>query len=532
MPFRLRSSSRNPLFVWSVSLWSASSFPLARTSPALPPRRSSVDSSFRLSSAPRLHSTNTPNGNEGPDSKMIKGNDDNDNNDSQIPNITPPLFEEDKDNDDEFCEVIDQFGSLAMERFCEPGDNDNNNPNNKGGQFRWIRLEKSIEATVQRMKTKQDVLEQIRRATEAQAKYGNALLYPRRWKDMNGDLLLDGSECDDQSETSFTVMQFNALAEGLSAGPDAPRPFILEPDNAYGQSEKNSFGGFTNVKDPQVALDFALRRWRLLEVLVGGDGTSPFDVIAMEEVDRFYGFLAPLLRLFGYEGIFVPKTRSPSVRMGWYSDGCCLFWKSHIFELISEKRIEYKVGSQVLLLAVLKHRPTGQFILTSVTHLKAQRSEVNEKIRCAQVNELVERLKDELALVADAWEMPSVPVLVMGDFNADVPTQTTGDCSAIQTLLSSNISPNNDASCTLQSVYQIDPADENFYTTWKTRGTSTTRRIIDYIFYGGGGGDNALSCQAYLAVPEPGELDEAKLPGLRYPSDHMAIAAKFDLGRR
>ena len=416
-----------------------------------------------------------------------------------------------KDEDDDYCELVDEFGSLAMERFCEAASDEE--------QFRWIRLEKQADKSIHHVKTKEDVMNQIRLAAETQGKYGKANLFQRRWKHLESGTL-NGFAVDGSNDSSFTVLQFNALAEGLSAGPDVTRPFAVDP--VYGQSEKGTFGGFTNVANPEIVLDFKLRRWRILEVILGSNGMAPFDIIAMEEIDRFYGFFAPLLRLFGYDGIFVPKTRSPCVRMGWYSDGCSLFWKSHIFELLSKKNIEYKVGSQVLLIALLRHRPSNQIIFVAVTHLKAQQSEGNEKVRCAQVDELVSRVKEELDECTKAYKTPLIPVLVLGDFNADAPSQTTGESSAVRDLLNSNVSPNQ-VPCFLESAYDVDPPEEGFYTTWKTRGTTTSRRIIDYIFFGN------LSCQAHLAVPDPDDLGEAKLPSLRYPSDHMAIAAKFDL---
>ena len=73
-------------------------------------------------------------------------------------------------------------------------------------------------------------------------------------------------------------------------------------------------------------------------------------------------------------------------------------------------------------------------------------------------------------------------------------------------------------------LYEIDPPKEDFFTTWKTRGTHTVKRIIDYIFH-----SEELDCTATLSIPSTNELEEGKLPGLRQPSDHLMIAAKFRL---
>ena len=476
-----------------------------RGDPRFPP---SPPSPYNL--AQRYHFLSRPNNSESDDMTEQKSS-------APIRRFNVEDDEDDSHHDtNDYCEVVDEFGALAAERFCEAKDE-------TGGDFRWIRLEKQLDKSLQSVRTERDVLDQIRLATEEQAKYGNAALFTRRWKHLKHGILngVNDDESDDSS-SSFTVLQFNVLAEGLSAGPDATCPFTIVNDY-YGRIDKNTYGGFTDVEQPETVLNFSLRRWRLLEVILGNQGTCPFDIVALEEVDRYYGFFSPMMRIFGYEGVFIPKSASPGVRMGWYSDGCALFWKKDMFELISERRVEYKVGNQVLLLAVLRHCATKNPLLVAVTHLKAQKSETNEMIRCTQVEEIVVSVKEDLAVLSEAFKTATVPVLILGDFNADAPPQTEGTYSAIRTLLNSNVSPNH-APCSLQSAYEVDPPTENFYTTWKTRGTSTTRRIIDYILYGGN-----LSCRANLAVPEADELGEAKLPSFRHPSDHMSIAAKFDL---
>lgn len=80
-------------------------------------------------------------------------------------------------------------------------------------------------------------------------------LLPRAWE-----------ESKDDKYTAATVrfMQFNLLAEGLSAAPDATRPF---EDALDGSEVKGSaFGGFDAVEEPERCFDFnEVRRWRLLE---------------------------------------------------------------------------------------------------------------------------------------------------------------------------------------------------------------------------------------------------------------------------
>eukprot|EP00541_Cyclophora_tenuis_P017897 CAMPEP_0116559484 /NCGR_PEP_ID=MMETSP0397-20121206/10424_1 /TAXON_ID=216820 /ORGANISM="Cyclophora tenuis, Strain ECT3854" /LENGTH=141 /DNA_ID=CAMNT_0004085263 /DNA_START=65 /DNA_END=490 /DNA_ORIENTATION=+ len=110
------------------------------------------------------------------------------------------------------------------------------------------------------------------------------------------------------------------------------------------------------------------------------------------------------------------------------------------------------------------------------------------------------------------------PVLVLGDLNADPPTEQTRNTSAVQLLVDNN---------RFTSAYDLENSSENdppLFTTWKTRGNRTARRVIDYIFYSG------LVCTHTLSLPHKAlEEERYKLPNLRYPSDHLMIAAKFRL---
>ena len=204
--------------------------------------------------------------------------------------------------------------------------------------------------------------------------------------------------------------------------------------------------------------------------------------------------------------------------MGWYPDGCALFWKKEKFELVSSYHQEYKVGNQVMIVAVLKHRPTKQSIVVAVTHLKAQRNEANELIRQRQVEELIQCVEDVANQVKANDDVDQVPTVIAGDFNSDPPCQLDTKDSCIETLIGQK-------GCETGFVYAYgaDPTGD-LYTTWKTRGPKTVRRVIDYIVYRGN-----LECKAILDVPSEEELEEAKFPGLRYPSDHLMIAAKFRL---
>lgn len=445
---------------------------------------------------------------------------------------TPEITAEDEDPlFDEYCSVLDDFGCEAYEDLAKNIDEK---------VYRWIRVEAKEDESLADIHSKEDALRKIEEVKSHQGQFGPSQLYPRKWQSqqkkhssaVNGDT--------QKAVAAFSVLQFNALAEGLSSGPDVRTPFPIKKKREGSDKVKpkdQGYGGFSQIEFPEICLDFSQRRWRLLEVFLGStsdDGNDKtatedtFDILALEEIDRFRGFFAPVLRLFGYEGIFMPKAKSPSVPLGFYSDGCALFWKTSVFELLSEERLQYKVGNQVIILATLKHIASGTPVLVAVTHLKAQKSESSEKIRCIQVEELLGYVQDSVKNQSEALETKNFPVLIMGDFNADPPSEIPFPASSIKRVIHNHEVTSSETKCEnplrFQSAYPIDPPDKDFFTTWKTRGTDTVKRTIDYIFH-----SDQLTCAELLGAPTTKDVEKGKLPGLQYPSDHLMVAAKFEV---
>ncbi len=268
-------------------------------------------------------------------------------------------------------------------------------------------------------------------------------------------------------------------------------------------------------------------------------------------------------------GIFNPKPCSPGVKLGWYSDGCALFYKNDAFDLISQTVGTYNVGTQVYIVATLRHKSTGRVIVVAVTHLKAKHHPPsNEQMRICQVKELLQCVKESVDRAASEFSTgihhvgssssssPSsssssidIPIVVMGDFNSH-PNNNGKDKgkdddedqseSCIQSVLSSQ-------QIQLSSAYCLDSNDNDgngIFTTWKTRGDKTVRRIIDYIFHNSNSNNGSLRskstststsndmgfrCTQVLSIPKDDEIEVEKLPGLRYPSDHMSIGARFEI---
>jgi len=383
----------------------------------------------------------------------------------------------------------------------------------------------------------QDIQRKIHEIRILQNQYTNADLYQRQWAPTgthppNATL---SSASSSGSGSTLSVLQFNTLAQGLSAGP-IPTPFDTNSDHDT-NSLKDLYGGFTDIPHPEVTLDFQLRKWRLMEVLLGAEissagekstqheashGCGLYDVIAMEEVDQFHGFFEPLLNMLGYQGLFVPKPHSPCVMSGWFSDGCALFWKSSVLELVNEGRYSYQQGNQVYLILTMRHLETGKIMIFAVTHLKAGKGVDMELLRKAQVEELMQRLESSVSSAArdQGVELNDIPVILMGDFNSDIREE--------ETCIRSIIDKEDASSCPWTSAYEIDPPDSSLFTTWKIRGDITQQRIIDYIFYNAKNVDG-FECTHTLDVPNEDELEPTKLPGFKYPSDHLSIGAKFRL---
>ena len=186
------------------------------------------------------------------------------------------------------------------------------------------------------------------------------------------------------------------------------------------------------------------------------------------------------------------------------------------------------MGNQVFILATLKHIASGIPLLVAVTHLKAQKSESNEKVRCAQVEELLACVQDSAKKQRKAIGAKHIPVIIMGDFNADVPSEVPFPASSIERVINNHAVVSSEANdqtpLRFQSAYPIDPPEMGFFTTWKTRGTETVKRTIDYIFH-----SDRIKCTALLGIPATKDVEKDKLPGLRYPSDHLMIGAKLEI---
>jgi len=118
-----------------------------------------------------------------------------------------------------------------------------------------------------------------------------------------------------------------------------------------------------------------------------------------------------------------------------------------------------------------------------------------------------------LAKFLNAYDPPLDLTVVCGDFNTDQHSQ------AIASLL------NEATTVALQSSYRAVAEDEPAWTTWKIR-DKVKKTTIDFVFHDAGSKWKPVDV---WQIPDESQIDpEVALPCEKYPSDHLALAAKFE----
>jgi len=279
-------------------------------------------------------------------------------------------------------------------------------------------------------------------------------------------------------------------------GAPTPEGFSLLTWNVLADYLAES-GGFLHA--PAEALRWGTRGAQLIAQVLDGEGRGATpDVVCLQEVDRFAELEAPL-HAAGYSGAWVGKAAG--------RDGCCVFYRRERFALRWVRPLRYldaegRNATQVaLLLALLDRRRGDAPLLVVTTHLKAKVG--NEAVREAQAQQL------RAACSTAAAELdPSAGVVVCGDFN-DVPGS-----SAYRAIRGDG---------ELESAYVRCAGAEAEWTTWKVRAAGEVRRTIDYVF-----SNAALRPTAVLLPPPQGAIEAERLPGWRYPSDHLSLLVHFE----
>jgi nocturnin len=286
---------------------------------------------------------------------------------------------------------------------------------------------------------------------------------------------------DATGNATFTVMQFNVLAD--------------KPDDNSGYS-------FTHSPPECIAWDN--RKGKIAEEILR---FHP-DIVCLEELNHFTDFLNPLMSQNGYKGFFLPKARSSPSPIP--NDGCAVFFKPSTFSCDDQEPVHLQyteTNAQVALIVRLTHINTSSQVLVACTHLKAAKNSSGEEMRVMQARMLLDKLT-ELSNGGD------IPIILCADLNAQP--------HVVDDMKPLTYTEINQHALGLESAYRFVLGEEPFYTTWKIR-VKEVHTTIDYIF----ASKQRLSVSKVLSIPRPEDLESCKLPGHRYPSDHMAIMAEL-----
>ncbi|KAH9061653.1 hypothetical protein Ae201684P_020988 [Aphanomyces euteiches] len=227
------------------------------------------------------------------------------------------------------------------------------------------------------------------------------------------------------------------------------------------------------------------------------------DVICLQELDHM-DWMQTHLSDLGYAGHFVSKPHSPCLEYSNNADGCAIFLNRakglHMKHMCSP-RYDLEDGSpssQIALIGKIYQYDSPLFVV-ACTHLKATKTAEGEALRLSQVKQLHTHM----------LEHGDIPMIICGDFNAEPQDVDEVPALAIPEMLQ----------CGWKSAYAVAGSE---YTTWKIRPGVESRHVIDYIFY-----NDKLTLLS--VVDAPTEIDDCRLPSLKYPSDHIALIAKFEI---
>jgi len=270
--------------------------------------------------------------------------------------------------------------------------------------------------------------------------------------------------------TSVSILQWNTLASSLCGALAFPN------------------------SDARI-LPFSERKPKLIELLKHANA----DIICLEELVEFDEILHGINDSGAFDGRWMKKTSSDSL------DGAALIWNKKRWQLTELHEHSFGVArGQVALIGcfqAVEHQ--HQNIVVAVTHLKAKRG--FDGVRREQGESLINRLQQL---------HPHRPTFVAGDFN-DEPNSPVYNA-----FLAANF----------QSAYRHYHGPQMLpepISTYKKR-DEENYRCIDYIWYRGGGGGGAIAVTALLEIPAKSAMPD-RLPAVYYPSDHLAIMARFEL---
>lgn len=276
------------------------------------------------------------------------------------------------------------------------------------------------------------------------------------------------------------------------------------------------------------------------------------DIICLQEVekDHLYSLYRPRLAKYGYECLYKKKT-------GYKIDGCAIFYKTRLFQLLDHKGVEFNRTDltsilnrdNVGIIAVFKPMfdcklESSQLVIAN-THLifNPRRSD----IKLAQLKYFLTEL-EKLSLDHNSPTQRGIshhPTILCGDLNS-VPD------SDVTKFITKNLDQTNVSVGESRSrEYRESKIEEDSPRLRRTRGCledldhslkfksvypSKNRRgelfvsnfshcIVDYIFY-----NPRLRLESFRELLTETELrDIGAIPNSEFPSDHLNLEAEFSI---
>lgn len=303
---------------------------------------------------------------------------------------------------------------------------------------------------------------------------------------------------------------------------------------------------------PTWALAWDYRKHRLLSEMTAHDP----DVICLQEVEaeQYSSYFFPQIANRGYQGLFHSKSRART--MDEYSsrnvDGCCIFWKDSLFQLVSEELIEYQslalkkfemVGQEgmnrlmtkdnIAIAVVLKPKGTLRINAAEADQIIVVNTHIHWDPACEDVKVMqVQMLTERLEQIEKSYRSPCghpTPMVVCGDFNSVID-------SAVYSLLGTKsvtgehpdlkeydyghysrhgLKHNLDLQSSYKTILGCEPAFTNY--------TGDFVGVLDYIWFTG----NSLSVEQILATPSEEVVlsHNGALPNPYMCSDHVYLCA-------
>jgi mRNA deadenylase 3'-5' endonuclease subunit Ccr4 len=337
---------------------------------------------------------------------------------------------------------------------------------------------------------------------------------------MTTDLLLNRKWVN---EDATATASFNSDNNDNSSTSTSNKTFV------FGVAQWNILADSLSDAFPQV-LDKKILSWEHRFPLIVSELRHMLGlglVVCAEEMDHFQSFQHAVVDLA--EAVFIAKEGRGR------GDGSAIFVPRHNLELLEHKGVNLVVdkgpsSSQVVMMCRVrarlnqndteKNKKGKSTIVIASTHLKAKVG--FEVLRQEQTRALLQHLEDFYATNPSGdGNGDDVATVIGGDFN-DIP-----DSLAAQAMREHGF----------RSAYES--MNRQTYTTSKIREALVTR-CIDYLWYkqhsasnkNNNDNDNDTSemdCIDCITIPPSESLGPTALPRHDYPSDHLMIAAKFEL---